>query len=241
MNDLVAFWNRAELDIPPYRHPEDEISVARIHSEVVGFGGYRRAFAENALEDTKFHLNLLPQPYLGDIDRAEAIVLLLNPGLHATDFYIEENHPEFRMELIRSIRHERRTHLALDPTWAWWAGFQWWERKLRQTATLIAEQKFRGNYARTLEDMSRRIASIELIPYHSQNFCGDARLASCEAARKFVRSLSGSKTIIVTRKVREWEVQDLPRVVKYGLGQTRGASLGPTTPGGRALLSVYGI
>ena len=54
--------------------------------------------------------------------------------------------------------------------------------------------------------------------------------------------MQADKTVIVTRQVEAWKLpKGLPNLISYGRGLARGASLGPDTPGGRAILAQYGI
>jgi len=92
------------------------------------------------------------------------------------------------------------------------------------------------------------VAQIELVPYHSSAFGGHAlieKLESVRVARRYVHDVlvpaarKGAKTIIVTPQAEAWGVKRGRGVVIYKGGQTRGASLGPDTPGGKAILRRY--
>lgn len=241
MNTLVAFWNEAALHEAPFQHPKDVIPGRQIESEIACYADFIRAFEEGKLSRKALHLGLLPQPFLGDLDNAEIILLLRNPGLSACDYYAEERHPAYRHELIAAIRQERRQHVFLDTRWAWTSGFIWWESKLREVTRLIAAERFDGHYGRALRDLAGRLASIEMMPYHSFDYGGVKRLVSAEAARRFVASLDGDRTVIVTRGVADWALPPAPHIIRYPSSHARSASLGPTTAGGRAILARYGI
>ena len=178
----------------------------RIQQGVNCYADYVRALKENRLCRTALHLSLLPQPYHGDLENAEVIILLKNPGLHASDYFAEENEPEFRRSVVGTIRQEMRSHIFFDPKWAWTSGFTWWESKLRQVGLRIAHEKFNGNYSRALADLARRIACLELVPYHSASFSGTTQIASAKAVRKFAQEASRERTIVVTRAVKDWDV-----------------------------------
>ena len=241
-NALTGFWRKCELEVPPYLHPKDRLESNRIQQGVNCYADYVHAFDENRLSDKKLHLSLLPQPYQGNLENAEVIVLLKNPGFSPSDYIAEEN-PEYRQSIIETIRQERRSHMFLDPKWAWTGGFTWWESKLRKVTCIIAREKFKGNYSKALADLAKRIASLELVPYHSKSFSGSTQMASARAARRFAKEASSNpgRTIIVTRAVGDWDVGDGPNIITYQRGQTRGASLGPESRGGRAILSCYGL
>lgn len=240
-NRLVEFWDEAALACAPYVHPHDAIAENKIQELISSYDEYVAAFESDRLRSNALHLGLLPQPYLGDLDNAEIILLLSNPGLSACDYHLEQNYPAYRESLIDSIRQVRRSHLFLDPKWAWTSGFVWWERKLRDVAKEIALKCFDRHYGQALADLGRRIASIELVPYHSFNFDSPKNLASSIEALNFVKSIDSSRTIIVTRSVAAWDLPDAANIVKYPPQHARSASLGPETMGGRAILERYGI
>lgn len=239
-NDLMDFWKCCKLEKPPYRHPKDRLADERIQQGVNCYADYVRAFEENQLSDKKLHLSLLPQPYQGDLENAEVIVLLKNPGFHPSD-YIAEEKPEFRQSLVETIRQERRSHMFLDPKWAWTSGFNWWEPKLRKVGCIIAKEKFGGDYSKALACLATKIASLELVPYHSKSFSGTTTIRSAEAARKFAREASKDRKIVVIRAAKDRNIGDGPNIITYTGGQARGASLGPGSCGGRAILKLYGL
>lgn len=209
-----------------------------------------------AFDDHQFHLSLLPVPYAGDLANADIFVLLLNPGLSFTDYYGEWQVPEFRKRLKANLHQDFRgvefPFFYLDPKFCWHSGFGWWERKLRDVATIIARTKYKNRYLDALRDLSRRIAAIELVPYHSRSFRDHRlldQLPSASQARGHVsakllrRAAAGRIALVVTRQSAQW---GLPRkggrgLITYVGGQTRGASLSSRTKGGRAILARYGI
>lgn len=214
-NNLVKFWDEARLDAAPYVHPQDVIRGVHIQPEVASYSDFLRAFERGMLLDRGLHLSLLPQPYFGDLTKAEVLLLLINPGLSACDYHAEENYPEFRKELIAAIRQEKTEHVFLNPKWAWTSGFRWWEGKLRDVAQVIAAKRFDGHYGGALADLSGRIASVEMVPYHSFRFGASLTMASARAARAFAASAaSAGRTVIVMRRVNEWKLPDGPNVIK---------------------------
>ena len=239
--ELTQFWRACEFTAPPYRHPDDNLAPTRIQQGVDSYTDYVHALEEDRLSPKALHLSLLPQPYHGDLESAEVIVLLTNPGLHASDYLAEEIDPEFREAIVGTIRQEMRSHMFLDPKWAWTSGFTWWEKKLRGVAQTIAREKFRGQYSRALADLARRIACLELVPYYSASYRRAAELASTKAVRRFAQEASRVRKIVVTRTVKDWGLIEGPNVISYDAGQARSASLGPNSPGGRAILKCYGL
>lgn len=244
MNQLVKFWNLAPLDCAPFVHPHDDMPCDIMAINVNCFSDYVKQLNEGTLSRTDFHLSLLPSPYLGDLDNAEIILVMLNPGLHPSDYIVEEQCPEFKTKLIDTIRQQNNPSLlCLDPQWAWTAGFSWWHGKLRAIAEIISCEKFKGHYGRALSDLARRIACVELVPYHSISFGGHTNLASTHAAISYIRQVAkcGDQKIILTRAARYWGLEANDNVIIYSSGQARGASLSPKSQGGRTILAAYGI
>ncbi len=256
---LTRFWSDfAPRGGSPYIHPDDtDLFLKKGHGILdlrsANFRQFVRSERFGNFADKQFHLSLLPVPYAGDLRRADIFVLLLNPGFNFVDYYAEYESRQFRSRLLQNLRQENHKakfpFLYLDPSFCWHSGFVWWERKLREVGKILAKQKYEGSYLAALEELSRRVAAIELVPYHSTSF-GDHKLVelglpSSVAAQSFVkgsllpRAAAGEVTIIVTRRPRDWGLDTKRKrrgVVCYRGGLTRGASLGPKTSGGQAIL-----
>jgi len=254
--ELVSFWRKCHLAKPPFVHPDDLPVFRRyggrhIDAEPKDFDAFVASPKFGDFADRRLDLSLLPTPYSGDLARADIVVLLLNPGFSYTDYY-ETERPDFRRQLVRTLRQSfagtEFPFIWLDPQFCWHDGFKWWEGKLRQTVRVIADKHFDGRYLDALRDVAHRVAQIELVPYHSSAFGGHAlieKLESVRVARRYVHDVlvpaarKGAKTIIVTPQAEAWGVKRGRGVVIYKGGQTRGASLGPDTPGGKAILRRY--
>jgi hypothetical protein len=257
-NELVEFWKQYRLDGPPFVHPDD-IDLLRANGRVVekdapDYVSYIAGTRFANQEDEGLHLSLLPVPYIGNLQNSKIVILLLNPGFEHSDYWAESHMPEFRMRLEQNLYQSfggiEYPFFYLDPQFCWHSGFRWWERKLREVTRRIALGKFNGNYREALHDLSQRLACIELFPYHSASFKDRyliGKLPSTKMASSFVQnSILGDtdanrRIWIVTRKAREWGVKESDTVIVYTGGHTRGASLGPESEGGKAILQWYGI
>lgn len=259
-NDLIDFWRRVDLSRAPYAHPDDLEALASkggkyADMESKDFGSFVAGSRFGDFKDNRFHLSLLPAPYGGDLAKADIFILLLNPGFGFADYHAEYKSAVFRARAEGNLKQDfdgvEFPFLWLDPEFCWHGGFAWWEKKLRKTITRIAEARFNGRYLDALKNLSRRLAQIELVPYHSPSFGAHGlikKLESSKKAKAFVRSslipaaLAGGKTVIVTRRDADWgTLHPSEHVIVYKGGLTRGASLGPETPGGKAILRRYGI
>jgi hypothetical protein len=259
--EFIAFWQYCSLDEPFLCHPEDKPILQR-RPHFADAGGIKfPEFIKSCRfrkKEGKLHLSLIPIPYMGDIRRADIFILALNPGVHPADYWaetLEESHSrKFRERRISTLRQQLGSiefpFLGLDPAFSWHSGFFYWEKKLRELVSLIAEQWYGGSYHNALRSLANRLAVIELIPYHSEQFGVHSfidNLPSVQAARRFVHQAilpaarRSKKTIIVTRQARNWGLDEdnSEYVCVYSRNQARGASLSPNSPGGEAILRHY--
>jgi len=256
-NDLIEFWRQSHFRKPPFAHPADlevlQTYTRWIEDDAVDFESYISGPRFASGDDDRFHLSLLPAPYAGDLEHADFIILLLNPGFSYTDYWGETHMREFRERLLSNLSQQfdktEYGFLFLDPQFCWHSGFVWWEKKFRELVQEIARLKFNGNYRDALKEFSHRIASVELVPYHSSSFHEHGiidRLPSVAKVRNFVQhdlvpaARAGKKTIIITRQAKAWGLTgDKENIVVYEGGHTRGASLSPRSAGGKAILRHY--
>jgi hypothetical protein len=258
-NALIDFWRQCKLNKPPFAHPDDLPFLQRdsrwVEDDAAAFDAYiaGQRFANS--DDNRLHLSLLPVPYVGNLRKAEIVILLLNPGFSYGDYWAESHGPGFRDRAVENLHQSFEGNefpfMFLDPKFCWNGGFIWWEKKLRKVIQEIAANKFDGNYRDGLRSLSSKLACVELFPYHSLSF-GEHRLInrlpSVGAARQFVReklipdARAGKRTVIVTRQVKAWKVEaGVSNLIIYEGAHTRGASLSPDSSGGKAILQRYGI
>ena len=201
-------------------------------------------------QDGEFHFSLLPSPFIGDLHNASVVILLLNPGFGHVDYFAEYGQPQYRERLRRALEQDFRgtafPFLHLDPAFCWAGGFRWWEGKLRAVLQQVADNKFKGNYYRALELAAHKLASIELIPYHSATFTESSfikRLPSAQVARRTAQQLerrarAGKLAMVVTRQAPAWGLAEVRnRVVCYTrAAEARSAYLTPESRGGQVIL-----
>jgi hypothetical protein len=257
--DFIRFWRRCRVDRPPFVHPDDE-PILREHGRGVlderthTFESYIRSERFGATKDRWLHLGLLPVPFVGDIRRADVVILLLNPGFGITDYFSEYQHPEFRERHVASLwqrpaQNGYPLHF-LDPEMCWHGGSTWWMRKLGEVVAALASKRFNGSYLKALRETARRVAAVELFPYHSSNFAEWRlldRLPSVSMARRFAADVLladaqvGDRLIIVTRQAERWLPRKRSRslgrnVLVIGKNHARGIPLGPRFAAGAAIL-----
>lgn len=234
---FLAFWSHFKADDPPFVHPED------------------RALALQG----DFELNLLPLPLNGNLRDAECIVLMLNPGLDGEDYEWEKSEA-FRSSIIKNLdqSHAQGDHplLYLDPAFEQHPGAGYWARarvpkrpkreqqKLRAVVEAIASRD-RVTVAEAQAHVSRKVAILQLCPYHSANMNRRDLLSclpSCLQARTLAHELakSSQKLVVATRSVSEWGFVgpiETSRLVVYPSSLGISASLSLSSTGGAALFN----
>ncbi len=260
LTEYVDFWRRCSLVAPPFAHPDDLPFLRQngerfIDRESANFESFIGGSRFGDFDDHRLHLSLLPVPYVGNLHDADIVILLLNPGFSYADYWAEYKVSAFRKRseetLLQSLDGVEFPFFGLDPQFCFHGGFLWWEKKLRDVITAVAKKKPRRTYLEALRELSRRLACVELVPYHSSSFRAHAligELPSVKMAQRFVReslvpeARAGRRTLIVTRQARAW---GLPKggknVITYAGGHTRGASLSPNSDGGKAILKRFGV
>jgi hypothetical protein len=253
--ELLDEWQNWEKTEPPYVLEKDEAVLASKRSLLAierSYTTWEDVYSEpnfNRPGDRKLHLGLVPHPFCGDLRDAEVYLLMLNPGYAPSDYFAELEVSEYldatKNNLKQSFDEEDYPFFLLDPKFSWTGGGKWWNDKLEGITGSLSES--RGtSYAEARHFLSQKIASLELIPYHSTSFydAGNWRrtLASARMAREFVRDYvipkveSNEAVIIATRQVNEWDLPEHPNVIRYNAGESRGAHLTPSSRGGVAIL-----
>ena len=232
---FLGFWSRFTPEAATFVHPDDAGSPY--------------------LSD--FELSLMPIPFVGHLYEAEAIILMLNPGLDDDDLAWEKK-PAFRSALERNLSQsfspDSYPQFYLDPALRLHPGAGYWAKtrglagkrdpqKLRSVIQALARRDSVSEAAAQAH-VARKVAIIQLTPYHSARLKRrDAlgQLPSARQARAFVQGLIGerSKLVIAARSVSEWGLtgpQNTGRLVVYKPSLGASASLTTKSEGGRALL-----
>ncbi len=191
--------------------------------------------------DRRLHINLLPIPYVGNLEKATIYILMSNPGLSNGDYYAEDRSPDFKNALVRNIRQEFETtdfpFLFLNPRFAWHPGFGYWHGKLKGFAKVIREE-CGLTYQEALEYLAKQIACLELVLYHSEKFPeGDLvnELLSVECVVDYVHKVlvrkaeRGQALLIVARGNDFWELKENRNIIVYKRFETRAAHITPKT------------
>src|SRR6266516_3248053 len=108
--DIVEIWNRLPLGSPPFIHPDDRPILERnrqtFSDTKLDFDNFVKSERFGAFEDHRFHLSLLPVPYIGNLIKADIFILLLNPGFDFIDYFAEWRMAEFKSSLEKNLRQD---------------------------------------------------------------------------------------------------------------------------------------
>ncbi len=90
---LIEAWRQCSTDNPPYYLRTDAVLLAEDLCYLpVSFEEYVQSKHFGQANDTKFHLGLIPLPYVGNLETAKIFLLMLNPGFHPGDYFNDITH-----------------------------------------------------------------------------------------------------------------------------------------------------
>jgi hypothetical protein len=163
---------------------------------------------------SSYHLEMLPDPYLGSPETAEVYLLNLNAGFEERNreqlmkdrYYREQK----RMSLTFKNRYK---FLALDPKLKdKGGGYEWWYPRLKGILELFNKEGFSD------EQVSSVFMCIEFFPYASETFKRRPKrlVPSQEYSFWLVRrAIENRKSIVIMRNVGRW-LENVPELQTYG-------------------------
>jgi len=186
--------------------------------------------------DSKLHLGISPHPYAGNLERAKIFILSLNPGLHPGE-YILDIDPKFIEIHNKNLRQEEMDYpfYFLNPYLSIHPGYTYWFKKFRDLINEIKDH-IGIKWVEAQKRLSRLVATLELVPYHSQTYgLTDSilrELKSVKVMKDFVNTILVPKAekkeilIIITRKIGYWGLKESDNIILYKSNETQSASLG---------------
>lgn len=244
---LLEAWRAFKPSAPPFILPGDEALLAEPALWAVEQWRDYVANPErgNPADAGRLCLGLLPMPFVGNLRTASIFLLMLNPGARPHDFFGESEVPEYRNELLATLRQDDGIDGLLDPRFAWHGRYGYWEGKLSKLFARIAGADV--TYGTTRHALQSRMAALELVPYHSTRYALPGRLLkklkSVELMRSYVmdvvvpRARAGDALVIIGRAASSWgSFPKSKNIVTYSGAAARSAHLTPDSPGGKAIL-----
>lgn len=254
LNNLLSAWREVKLQHAPYALASDlEVLQSRKKVLCATFKSWG-AYIASGLESEGgrlLHLGLIPQPWFGDLQSATVFILLLNPGLNPGDYFAEYEVPSFKEAItanLRSLPDRAYPHIFLDPEFSWHPGGRYFRARLNWLALALRDYQS-ISYHDALKIVATRVCCLQLVPYHSRAFVVPKgivnRLESVRLVKTFVSQHLAPRTDIlkiVMRQSTEWALpQNRSDVVEYTVSEARAAYLSPSSRGGRALMSHFGL
>lgn len=123
---LAAYWRKFEPSAGGLHvHPQDydwlKSNSACLSQPVLGsFAAYVQS-DRFGTQDRELHLSLLPVPFVGNLETADILIFIQNPGLAAVDYLLEED-KDFQTAALRTLRQEAIEDYpfwCLNPAFAW--------------------------------------------------------------------------------------------------------------------------
>jgi len=169
-NHLLKAWRGLSLTHRPYILAGDKI-IKEYCQPYKCFKDYVKKPDLATESPEKFHCGLIPVPYQGDIIKAKIYILALNPGFGPHDYYAESHDKAFRNARIQQLRQHGLDKdfpfMGLNPLFSWHS--RYWTNRLGDIIEIIKKHKnLSDREASSL--LSKSIACLEYIPYHSEKF-----------------------------------------------------------------------
>ena len=121
-------------DQPPYIAPED--------------GDLLRRVANRLRDRYDLKLDLLPQPWTGNVNTADIFLLTLKPGFSHDDD-IEIRDPDYHEQWRLALSFETRVPFYfLDPAFQGTGGYRYWNKRLRDLIDGAQPQPYRRTLLR---------------------------------------------------------------------------------------------
>jgi hypothetical protein len=251
---LLSAW-RGMTSKPPYILDGDEILVKkglchsyRCFEDYIGDPNFGKA------SPNSIHCGLIPTPYDGNILKAKIYILTLNPGFGPHDYYAESYDTSFRKARIQQLRQERMDEtfpfMELNPLFSWHGGYRYWTNRLGDIIQKLSEHN-KVSYKEALSQLSKSIACLEYIPYHSKTFGIKKKVINEMRSPKLMtafvdgyvipKAKRGDAVIIVTRHAKMWSLSEQPNIIVYGAAESRAAYLNSKSRGGKMIARVMKI
>ena len=154
------------------------------------------------------HVEILPQPYLGNVISAKVICLLLNPGCARTEDNVELDCRRLQEALRDNLDPAASRLVYLDDEFDWTSGGRWLRQKVLNPLS---------SHGVTRDDLDRNFAVVEYFPYHSKTFDVklDEPLESQRYGFELVRQAINNGVIILLMRGGELWHKAVPELIPY--------------------------
>ena len=219
-SELVRAWRKQKWSKRPYIFRGDHDTLSQ---STHCFSSYRNFITHRDFPEqhkSLFHVGLIPVPFQGSLERADVFICLINPGFDLIDYYTEDL-PSFRKVVLRNLKQklssETYPFFSLDPKWRWTGTGKWWNGLFGNIVREIAKKKS-ISYNDAAKLVSKRIAALEIVPYHSLNAAKvttvSKKLESSKLIRDYLKrtvlpkAKKGNALVIIGSGLKMWEVKE---------------------------------
>lgn len=219
IEEFIKFWDKSNFYSGTKIHNQDyDLLKDKLVENCHNFDDYVENYIDNP-QDTKFHPDLWPSPYCGDLRNGEIFILSLNPGFDC-DYYYEGNaevKQVLEKNLSQKLDNEEYPFFVLNPRFSWIGGAKYWLRKLNPIIKNIQEKDNNLSYSDILLLLSKKIVALELVPYHSKIF-KYSKYSELPSVKKMLDLLNeviipgtkeGKYTLIILRKGKDLQGKNL--------------------------------
>lgn len=150
----------------------------------------------------KIMANSVPEPFIGNPDTAQLVLLSLNPG-HCERDAVDHARPAIKESLFRNLKHEPQEYpfYPLDPAFDGTGVANWWRKRLRRLQEAADL---------TTRELATKLMVIEWFPYHSEK-CS-LRGATCSSQNysfELAREMHRRGAVVVGMRSRKlWQEVD---------------------------------
>ncbi len=190
---ITSNTNNPWVDLPsepPYIAPVDTCGLLKVGKRADGL-----------------RFDVIPDPYFGDINKAEIVVLPLNPGFEDADLLINMQREEYVIQNLANLVHQSSPPFYfLNPKLMYSGGYRWWMRIFKP----LLQQGISAN------TLAHKMMCIQYLGYHSTTYLHlNTKLPSQLYSFDLVRqAIHLKKTIVIMRSERLW-LEAVPELISY--------------------------
>lgn len=175
----------------PFILPNDLEALRRNNADLIRIG---------------IHPELLPVPYLGDINKASIVLLCLNPGYNKKLDDLAYSDKAFIEESIKSLTFSCQTPFyCLNEKFSFTGGYIWWKKLLKDLINRFGMKK-----------ISEKIMCIQYFPYHSKKYHNlPFILPSQNYSFNLVKQTIKQKKVIIIMRSKKFWLKAVPDLENY--------------------------
>lgn len=171
---LLAFWREVDDTDGSWLHPADRAVLAeptfRDRVRWDASSSSTEAVAEHRRAPARLQASLIPQPFLGDLQRADVVLCLPHPDLQPGSWLAERDGSALRQRKLAGLRQDGTLPIPfwpIDLDIADTGAFStWWPRFAALAEMLMSDG---WAFEEAIRDLVRRVACVAIVPYPSSS------------------------------------------------------------------------